>query len=124
MPLTVANHMALMPSKWVGNIMLRKQSQSKAFDPTARSNIAVTKESKITSRYLSLGSKSPILDGLGNAFGPPLTVGEVARFLGVGEDVVRDRIRNGELRAVKIGGRWRIWSADIAEYLISALEKQ
>ena len=84
----------------------------------------MTKESRITSRYLSLGSKSPILDGLGNAFGPPLTVGEVARFLGVGEDVVRDRIRNGELRAVKIGGRWRIWSADITEYLISAFEKQ
>lgn len=54
---------------------------------------------------------------------PPLSVAEVAIYLSVGEDVVRDRIREKKLRAAKIGGRYRIRPADIAEYLMTQFEK-
>lgn len=53
----------------------------------------------------------------------PLTVAEVASFLGVGDDVVRDLIRKKKLRAGKVGGRYRILHSDLSEYLISIFEK-
>ncbi len=55
--------------------------------------------------------------------GPPLTVAEVASYLGVSGDVVRDLIRKGELRAAKVGGQWRVDPADLAAYLSSAFER-
>jgi excisionase family DNA binding protein len=51
------------------------------------------------------------------------TVGEVAMYLRVGEGVVRRLIRQRHLRAAKIGGRWRIWPEDIAEYLSKQFER-
>ena len=54
---------------------------------------------------------------------PPLTVREVADYLGVGDDVVRALIKNKKLKAIKVGGRWRIFRADLAEYVISKMEK-
>lgn len=53
----------------------------------------------------------------------PLTVAEVASFLGVGDDVVRDLIRKKKLRAGKVGGRYRILRSDLSEYLMSTFNK-
>ena len=55
---------------------------------------------------------------------PPLTVREVANYLGVSDDVVRSLIAKKKLKAIKIGGQWRIFPADLAEYVISRLEKE
>jgi len=52
---------------------------------------------------------------------PPLTVKEVANYLGVSEDVVRGLIKNKKLKAIKVGGQWRIFRESLAEYVMSKL---
>jgi excisionase family DNA binding protein len=37
-----------------------------------------------------------------------LTIEEAAKYLKVSEDVIRRMIKDGELRATKIRGQWRI----------------
>ena len=54
---------------------------------------------------------------------PPLTVREVAHYLGVSPDVMRLLINKKKIRAKKIGGQWRIFREDLAEYLMSKMEK-
>lgn len=53
----------------------------------------------------------------------PLTVAEVASFLGVSDDVVRDLIRKKNLRAGKVGGRYRILRTELSEYLMSTFNR-
>jgi excisionase family DNA binding protein len=53
----------------------------------------------------------------------PLTVAEVASFLGVGDDVVRDLIRMKKLRSAKVGGQYRILRSDLSEYLMSTFNR-
>ena len=54
---------------------------------------------------------------------PPLTVPEVAGYLGVGDDVVRDLLRRKALRGEKVGGQWRVLPKDLAEYMLETFEK-
>jgi excisionase family DNA binding protein len=54
---------------------------------------------------------------------PPLTVGEVASYLGVSPDVVRKLVRDKKLKAAKVGGHWRIFREGLVEYVMSKLEK-
>jgi excisionase family DNA binding protein len=55
---------------------------------------------------------------------PPLTVKEVADYLGVSADVVRYEIKHKRLRAIKVGGQWRIFPEDLTEYVMSQLDKE
>jgi excisionase family DNA binding protein len=52
----------------------------------------------------------------------PLTVMDVANHLGVSIDVVRDLLRKEKIRGGKVGGRWRIMSDDLAEYVVTTFE--
>jgi excisionase family DNA binding protein len=54
---------------------------------------------------------------------PPLTVREVAGYLGVGDDVVRSLINKKKLKAIKVEGQWSIFRADLAEYIMSKIER-
>jgi excisionase family DNA binding protein len=54
----------------------------------------------------------------------PLTVKEVADYLGVSEDVVRWLLNKKKLKGIKVAGRWRIFPADLMEYVMSQLEKE
>ena len=54
---------------------------------------------------------------------PPLTATEVACYLGVSVDVVRNLIRKKKLRAGKLGGQWRIQFSDLADYLTTTFER-
>ena len=49
-----------------------------------------------------------------------LTVAEVAEVLRVSGMTVYRLIEKGELRALRIGARWRVSSADLDEYLAGA----
>jgi len=48
-----------------------------------------------------------------------LTVGEVARVLGVSEQTIRAYVRFGQLRAVKLPGSWRIRVEDFQKFIDS-----
>jgi excisionase family DNA binding protein len=54
---------------------------------------------------------------------PPLTVKEVANYLGVSADVVRYEIKHRRLRAFKVRGQWRIFPEDLKEYVTAQLGK-
>jgi excisionase family DNA binding protein len=60
------------------------------------------------------------LDSLEHVIGPPLTTSEMARMLGMSSTFIRDEIRNGHLRAVRVGrGRkrvFRILTQDAVQY--------
>jgi excisionase family DNA binding protein len=45
------------------------------------------------------------------------TVKEIAQLLQIKETTVRQKIRGKELRAIQIGGEYRIGSGDLADYL-------
>lgn len=45
------------------------------------------------------------------------TVKEVATILQQGTEFVRVKIREGKLRAHKIGKEWRIWETDLEAYI-------
>lgn len=45
-----------------------------------------------------------------------LTVQEAAKILHLTRNVVVDRIKSGELKARKEGGRWRIRPSDLEDY--------
>ena len=47
---------------------------------------------------------------------PLMTVGETARYMGVGRKVVYQLIENGEIRAVKNKGRVEIEKASVDEF--------
>lgn len=46
-----------------------------------------------------------------------LTVSEVARFMRVSNMTVYRMIRSGELKAIKVGSRYRLRESDVLEYL-------
>lgn len=54
---------------------------------------------------------------------PPLTVNEVASYLGVGADVVRHLISIKQLKAIKVGGRWRIFREDLMGYVLEKMQR-
>jgi excisionase family DNA binding protein len=47
----------------------------------------------------------------------PLSMREVAEYLGCAPATVRRLIQKGELRAVKVGGRWRVPHAAVRQLL-------
>ena len=47
----------------------------------------------------------------------PLTVEEVAANLRVNPDTVRAWIRSGELDAIDIGGKYRIYPSDLEDFI-------
>ena len=55
---------------------------------------------------------------------PPLTVHEVADYLGTSADVVRSLIRKRKLKAIKVEGQWRVFRADLAEYIMTKMERE
>ncbi len=54
---------------------------------------------------------------------PPLTVREVADYLGVSEDVVRYLLRNRSISGFKAGGQWRISRESLAEYVVRSMTR-
>ncbi len=54
---------------------------------------------------------------------PPLTVREVADYLGVSEDVVRHLLRNRIIAGFKAGGQWRIFREGLAEYVVRSMTR-
>lgn len=59
-----------------------------------------------------------------NLLAPPLTVREVAGFLGTSADVVRSLLNRHKLKGKKVGGQWRILREDLAEYLVAKIEEK
>lgn len=53
----------------------------------------------------------------------PMTTRQVADYLAVGEDVVRELFRSGRLRAFKAGGQWRTSPEDVSDYILKQLQK-
>lgn len=53
----------------------------------------------------------------------PLTVRQVGHRLAISDDVVRDCLRKMKLKGVKTGGHWRVFPADLAEFLSKAMDK-
>jgi excisionase family DNA binding protein len=69
----------------------------------------------------------PSAEGCGEATDlppPPLTVHEVADYLGVSRDVVRELLRTKKLRGMKVGGHWRVSPVDLAAYVMRKLERE
>lgn len=52
---------------------------------------------------------------------PPLTTEDVARVLGINRTIARARMRKNEIRSFKVGGQWRAFGTDVAEYLMRQL---
>ncbi len=49
-----------------------------------------------------------------------LTTEQVAEELNVGLPLVRTLLKSGELRAIQIGGLWRVATTDLEEYINQA----
>lgn len=54
---------------------------------------------------------------------PPLTVREVANFLRKKEASVRNLLRTGRLKGVKLEGQWRIKRDDLMAYTMQDMVK-
>lgn len=48
---------------------------------------------------------------------PLLSINECAAFLGVARSTVYELVKRGDLRAVRVGERWRFRPADVDDYL-------
>jgi len=48
---------------------------------------------------------------------PPMSVQQVADYLGVSTRVVYRLIRSGQVRAFKVGGRWRISKDAVRQFI-------
>ena len=46
-----------------------------------------------------------------------LTVGEVCKRLKMHQDTVREYLRDGRLKGIKIGRRWRVKEKDLQEFI-------
>jgi excisionase family DNA binding protein len=46
-----------------------------------------------------------------------LPIAETSRMLKTSDFTIRRLIKSRELRAVKVGGQWRVFEADVEEYL-------
>jgi len=47
----------------------------------------------------------------------PLDVGEVAEFLRIGKGTALKLLQDGEIKARKVGGQWRVTLDSLKEYL-------
>jgi len=46
-----------------------------------------------------------------------MTVNEVAELLKVQEETIRNWLRSGKLKGVKLGNRWRVTTNDLEKFL-------
>ena len=53
----------------------------------------------------------------------PMDVAELCRILNVGPSVARSLMRNGDIRALKVGGQWRTYPRDVAAFITAQLER-
>jgi excisionase family DNA binding protein len=53
----------------------------------------------------------------------PITVREAAAYLGITEKTFRRLCRTSALRAFKAGGQWRVYPAELTDYIMKQLQK-
>jgi excisionase family DNA binding protein len=52
-----------------------------------------------------------------------MTVREAAAYLGIREKTFRRLCRTSALRAFKAGGQWRVYPAELTDYIMKQLQK-
>ena len=55
--------------------------------------------------------------GRGESVEELLTVGDVCKRLKMHQDTVREYLRDGRLKGIKIGRRWRVKEKDLQEFI-------
>lgn len=85
--------------------------------PIVRAGRVISSAASSRRAARSRGRRSVALPALPT--GRTLTVKEVARVLGIGEQTVRDLIHRGLLPAERPAYRWRIYESDLTAYRLA-----
>lgn len=72
--------------------------------------------------------QAPLIDAKGQSEtatlpAMPMTLRQIAGYLGVGDAVVRHLCRTGGIKAFKVGGQWRAYPEHITDYIMKQLQK-